>query len=100
MAPVMAGRQLARRTFSWPRTASRSSLLVVYQHSVSRLRIHNGANAEFRGRVIPNLGRDGAGLTGNGWRTSMIGSDPRPGYPPDRTERGERRAPDPLWPAS
>src|SRR5487761_1870074 len=29
----------------------------------------------------------------------MVGCDPRPGYPPDRTVRGDRRPPDPFWPA-
>ena len=29
----------------------------------------------------------------------MIGCDSRPGYPPDRTVRGDRRPRDPFWPA-
>src|SRR5919108_6270403 len=29
----------------------------------------------------------------------MIGCDPRPGYPPDRTVRGDRRSRDPFRPA-
>src|SRR5262249_33858543 len=30
----------------------------------------------------------------------MIGCDARPGYPPDRTVRGDRRPRDPNWPAA